>query len=273
MKWLKKLWLKIWNRIRGLFMAKGKMEIDETIYRWFQNAKTELSGGKTYYEQYELDIDSLCLGVVVLVENYAQSVLLLLNKDKILPAKALLRVMSDIFIKCKWCLKGLEESEKEFNNRFDKWRRYSLSQDKKRMESEIGILKEHYDDINTELVGKLEGFVEILEKEGITNSEKLPSMWEMRGVWESQSNMNFDALYRRFHQGIHPDWMLLQLLQRTNGQKIYYKADIEESTHDLKKYCLIIVGYLLEAIYSVNKLDFSRFEKDIKEIRGLTDKQ
>jgi len=254
-------------------MAEGKMEIDETIYRWFQNAKTELSGGKTYYEQHEIDIDSLCLGVVVLVENYAQSVLLLLNKDKILPAKALLRVISDIFIKCKWCLKVLEESEKEFNNRFDKWRRYSLSQDKKRMESEISILKEHYDDINLELVGKLEGFVEILEKEGITNSEKLPSMWDIRGVWESQSNMNFDALYRRFHQIIHPDWMVLQLLQRKNGQKIFYKADIEENTQDLEKYCLIIVGYLLESIYSVNKLDFSRFEKDINEIRGLNGKQ
>lgn len=55
-------------------MAEGKMEIDETIYRWFQNAKTELSGGKTYYEQHELDIDSLCLGVVVLVESYSQGV-------------------------------------------------------------------------------------------------------------------------------------------------------------------------------------------------------
>ena len=259
-------------------MAKGKKEIDETIYSWFQNAKTQLSGGKTYYKQNELDIDSLCLGVVVLVENYAQSVLLLLNKGKILPTKALLRVISDICIKCIWCLKGLEESEEEFTNRFEKWRRYSLSQDKKRMEAEISILKENYGGINLGLVGRLEGFVEILEKEGISNNEKLPSMWNMRGIWESQAeesqaDMNFDALYKRFHQGIHPDWMVLQLLQRKDGDKIFYKADIEENPQDLKKYCLIIVGYLLETIYSINKWDFNEFEKNINEIKGLNGKQ
>lgn len=254
-------------------MAEGKMEIDETIYSWFQNAKTELVGGKTYYKQHELDIDSLCLGVVVLVENYAQSVLLLLNKGKILPTKALLRVISDICIKCIWCLKGLEESEEEFTNRFGKWRQYSLSQDKKRMGAEISILKENYDDINSELIGKLEGFVKILEKEGISNNEKLPSMWDMRIIWESQADINFDALYRRFHQGIHPDWMVLQLLQRKDGDKIFYKADIEENPQDLKKYCLIIVGYLLETIYSINKWDFNEFKKDINEIKGLNGKQ
>ncbi len=203
-----------------------KMEIDEIIAKWLQNAKTKLSGEKTYGKQHELDIDSLCLGVVALVENYAGSVLLLLNAGKILPAKALLRVMGDLTIKCMWCIDGLGTSDEEFSNRLEKWRRYSLSQDKKRMEAEISILKQDYNDVNSELFNKLEGFVKILEEEGIRNNEELPSMWNMRGIWKSQADMNFDALYRRFHQGIHPDWMVLQLLQKKDGDKILYKADI-----------------------------------------------
>lgn len=249
-------------------MAKESKEIDETINKWFEQAKQKLTGGKTYYKQYELDVDSLCLGVVALVENYADSALLLLNTGKKLPAKALLRVISDVSVKCMWCLKGLEQSQEEFSDRFDKWRRYSLSKDKKRIGAEIGILKENYDNSKSELVAKLEGLVKILEKEGINDDEKMPSIWKMREIWENQPEMNFDALYRQFHEGIHPDWMVLQILQRKCEEKILYKADKEENVNLLKTYCLIIIGYLFESIYSINKWDFAEFEKDIKGIKG-----
>ena len=254
-------------------MAKESKEIDETINKWFNQAKQNLTGEKTYFKEYELDVDSLCFGVVALVENYAGSVLLLLNTGKKLPAKALLRVISDVSVKCMWCLKGIEQSQEEFNKRFDIWRRYSLSKDKKRMEEEIGILKENYDNSKSGLTAKLEGLVKILEKEGISDDEKMPSMWKMREIWENQSAINFDALYRQFHQGIHPDWMVLKVLQKREGNKILYKSDIEENVNSLKIYCLIILGYLFESIYSINKWDFSEFEKDIKEIRGSNVKQ
>jgi len=64
------------------------MEIDETINKWFEQVKQKLTGGKTYYKQVQLDVDKLCGWVVTLLENYAQSVLLLLSKGRILPAKA-----------------------------------------------------------------------------------------------------------------------------------------------------------------------------------------
>jgi hypothetical protein len=247
------------------------MEIDKKIDKWFKDAKVKLSGEKTYYEQYELDIDSLCLGVVVLVENYVGGVLLLLNAGKILPAKALLRVIADVSIKSIWCLRGLEHSKDDFCERLEQWLRYSLSLDKQRIESEISILKKDYDDVNLNLIKKLETFVKVIEEEGIgdPNSEKLPSLWNMREIWKKQAEMNFDALYRRFNQGIHPDWMVLQYLRRKEGDKFFYKSDIEEKEQDLKKFCLLILGYLLEAIYSVNKWDFSDFEKDVNEIRNL----
>jgi hypothetical protein len=245
------------------------MKIDKIINKWFEEAKAKLSGGKTYYTQSGLDVDSLCLGVVALLENYVHSVLSLLNAGKKLPAKALLRVISDMSIKCMWCLKGLEKDLEEFSKRLDIWRRYSLSKDKKRMQAEIDRLEQNYDNSVSQLVGRLKRFVEILEKEGISNNEKMPSIWDMREIWENQADMNFDALYRRFHQGIHPDWMVLQLLKKKDGDKILYEADIEESTEGLKKFCLMILGYLLRAIYSVNKWDLSDFEEDIDKIRGL----
>jgi len=250
------------------------MEIDKKIDKWFQNAKDKLVGGKIYYKQHDLDIDSLCLGVVVLVENYTGSVLLLLNAGKILPAKALLRVIADVSIKSIWCLRGLEQGTDEFCERFEKWRRYSLSLDKQRMEAEISLLKQEQDDTNSGLLNKLESFIQILEEEGIRDpyKEKMPSLWNMREIWKKQSEMNFDALYRRFNQGIHPDWMVLQCLKRKDGDKFFYKADIEENAQDLKTFCLLILGYLVEAIYSVNKWDYSEFEKDIKEIRDINGK-
>jgi len=272
MRWLTKVWLKIWNKIRYLF-SKRKMEIDKTINKWFEEAKRKLSGGKTYYKQAKLDVDSLCLGIVALLENYVHSVLSLLNAGKKLPAKALLRVISDMSIKCMWCLKGLEKGLEEFSKRIDIWRRYSLSKDKKRMEAEITILEQNYDNSVSQLVGQLKGFVEILEKESISNNEKMPSIWDMREIWENQPELNFDALYRQFHQGIHPDWMVLQILKKGKEDKILYKRDIEQDTYSLKKHCLVMLGYLFKAIYSVNKWDFSEFEKDIKRLREYAKEQ
>ena len=108
--------------------SKREMRIEETIDRWFEEIKQKLTGGKTCYNQYELDMDSLCLGVIRLVENYVESVLLLLNAEKKLPAKALLRVISDLCIKYIWCLRGYEQNVDEFNKRFEKWYYASISQ-------------------------------------------------------------------------------------------------------------------------------------------------
>jgi len=246
------------------------MEIEETINKWFEEVRQKLTGVKTYHRQLELDVDKLCTGLVALVENYAHSVLLLLDKGKILPAKALLRVISDICIKCRWCLKGLETSEEQFDERFNKWLRSSLSEYKTSLERQLNILEGEYGDEVSELKGELRKRISEIEAKSITKEKLLITDELVSGTWDTQSKLNVEALYRRFHEAIHPDLVLFQRTLREYDGMIIYKGDIEEPPERLTVFCLVILCYLFEAIYSLNKWDFSEFEKDIKQLRERT---
>jgi len=265
MIWLKKVWSKIWNRLIKLF-GKRRMEFDETLHVWFEEIKQKITGGKTYYKQVQLDFDKLCGWVVILLENYCQSVFLLLNEEKSLPAKALLRVISDVCIKCKWCLKGLEKSEEEFSKRLNRWQRSSLSEYKTLLERNLNIFKREYGDEHNKLKQEIIKRISEIKALNIKKDRVLITDELVRETWDKQSTLNVEALYRRFHEAIHPDMVLMHKMLEESGGAIIYQADIKESPKRLKVFCLIILGYLFETIYSLNKWDFSEFEKDIKQI-------
>ncbi len=246
------------------------MEFDKTLNKWFEEIKQKVTGGKTYYKQVQLDFDKICGWVVILLENYCQSTFLLLNKGKTLPAKALLRVISDVCIKCQWCLKGLKKSEEEFTKRFDKWSRSSLSEYKASLERNLNIFKREYGDEHSKLKKEITKRISEIKALNIKKDRLLITDELVSETWDKQSALNVEALYRRFHEAIHPDIVLMQkMLEESNG-RIIYKADTEESPKRLKIFCLIVLGYLFETIYSLNKWDFSEFEKDIKQITEYT---
>jgi hypothetical protein len=269
MKYLKRFFLKILNKLREL-VGKRKMEIENTINRWFEQIKQKLTGGKTYHTQLQLDVDKLYSSVIFLLENYTHSLLLLLNKRTILPAKALLRVISDVCIKCRWCLKGLETSDEEFTARFDRWLHSSLSVYKKCLERQLAILESEYGDEVSSLKEEVKHRISEIESLGLKKENLRITDDLVNDAWQAQPKLNVEALYRRFHEAVHPDLVLFQKLREETDQRIIYKADVEESPDDLKRYCLIMLGYLFEAIYSLNKWDFSDFEEDIKRLREHT---
>ena len=243
------------------------MEIDETINKWFEQVKQKLTGGKTYYKQVQLDVDKLCGWVVTLLENYAQSVLLLLSKGRILPAKALLRVISDVCIKCKWCLKGLETSEEEFTNRFDRWLRSSISEYKTSLERQLSILESEYGDEVASLKDRLRKQISEIEVTDIKKEKLLITNELISETWDTQSKLNVEVLYRRFHEAVHPDLVLFKKMLKESERKVIYKGDVNESAERVRGHCLAMLGYLFEAIYSMNQWDFSEFEEDIKKFR------
>jgi len=211
--------------------------------------------------------------VVVLLENYVQSALLLLNEGKILPAKALLRVVSDVSIKCRWCLEGLKTSEEAFNKRFEEWWLCSWSEHRALLRKELIVLEKEYGDEVSGLKAELEKRIKDIESAGITKNKRF-SITDTLGqdVWETQPELNLMALYRRFHEAVHPDLVLFQRTLEESDGRIIYKGDVEESPERIKIFCLVILGYLFEAIYSAHKWDFGEFEGDIKQLRKHTKK-
>ena len=243
------------------------MEIDKTINKWCEQIKQNITGGKTYYQQVESNVDRFCGEVIASIDNYVQRALLLLNKGKILPAKALLRIISDVSIKCIWCLDGLKISEEKFNERFDKWRRCSLSEYRRLLDKELHVLKEEYGDEVSEQKEILKDRIATIESAGINKKERFNITEIVQEVWKNQPNLNMVALYQGHHEAVHPDIVLFERTLEESDNRIIYRGDIKEPPERIKGFCLIILGYLFETIYSVYKWDFSEFENDIKQLR------
>ena len=68
MRCLKKVWLKIWSKVKDLF-GKRKMEIDETINKWFDETH------KNFLERGA--VNKFLLSVFLAAKNYILSSLLL----------------------------------------------------------------------------------------------------------------------------------------------------------------------------------------------------
>jgi len=135
------------------------------------------------------------------------------------------------------------------------------------MEKDLAVLEEEYGDEVSGLKEELKRRITAIESAGIKKKERFSIPELVQDVWKTQPKLNLRALYLGFHEAVHPDLVLFQrTLEESNG-RIIYKGDIEESPERIKGFCLVILGYLFEAIYSVNKWDFSEFEKDIKQLK------
>ena len=94
------------------------MEITKTIIGWFETTQkriAKLSGTDTTYTL------SFCAKCVPIMKTYCCAAALLVDKGFRLPVTALLRTISEFFIKVLWCLNSRDEKElKERSRRWEK---------------------------------------------------------------------------------------------------------------------------------------------------------
>jgi len=91
------------------------MEIDETINKWFRELQKKL----TQVED-DPEIDSYFRSIYAVFNNYHNATIILLKNDFRLPAMALIRIISELFIKFLWCLHGTTNHQ-EVKDRIQRW--------------------------------------------------------------------------------------------------------------------------------------------------------
>jgi len=89
----KGIWLKIYSKIEAFF-GKRKMEIDGSINEWLQQIEEKLGSVDDKNEVW-----NHCVLVLAIAKDYSNTIFQLLNKDKNIQAKVLLRSLAEIVLK------------------------------------------------------------------------------------------------------------------------------------------------------------------------------
>jgi hypothetical protein len=236
----------------------SKMQIDETINNWFQETENKLQA----LGLPKNNIDNMIFASIPLIDNFFNNVLMILNNGLRLPTMALLRVLNQIASRIVWVLMGRNKNENELQNRFDRWALSSYKseheflkkivgfyagKDKTKFENTIKIYEQEIDKLKKAAVKELPQPEQILEE--VFRKKQIAI-----------------GVYRRFHNSIHPDLMVLGKTFKNTGTTCMYKGDIDEKIDDLKSECLICAHRFFKEICRYYKLNLlgQRIENEFK---------
>lgn len=226
------------------------MEIDKTINKWLKEIETELQ----LQRHKDNDITNFCLGIMPLVKNYSTSILLLVNNDKKLPAKVLLRVLSELVIKFCWCMKGAEIDKINFYRRNQRWVKTACEKQKKFLELSFNLPCDEQERQKIQKnLNDCKSWIEKLKDK----TKGLPGTMDMfEDLFKSNAKLNYLILHHQFNDVIHSDLFLLGRLCAVGGNRTIIDDEPENHTI-LKQVCLCCVYLFLESVYKYHKLDFA----------------
>ncbi len=244
------------------------MEIDETTRKWFRVTADKIAAeskpGKAAYD--------LCSNVIPLAHNYCDSVLLLLNNKKKLPAMALIRVLAELTLRFIWCL-SLNKQNESVDTRIVRWLKESYIQAKRNLEKKLSSadgekknvieanvqrLKDAIAQIQCEPAGPLYNSLEDLAVSNCDNLEKTLT-------WK---NDIYPLLYTFFNQGIHLDLLVLSKCVRQNGNvRIFFEDYDAMDIDELKIYCMSCVYNIVAGTYIVYEWDYQGIKKEYLNIK------
>lgn len=236
------------------------MEIEETINKWFDDTAAQMEK----YFKTESQIDMLCAGALKVGENYCNAVLLLLKDSHKMPAKALLRILCELTAKLTWCLwvpKEKEEADDIIYDKFQRWQKATLVENKKMLES---LRKAMPDDQKLQLGNNIKnleeqaGEIEFDPMPNVTELfQKLPKDWDI---------VIYPMCYKQFNNAVHLDLQSIGELIEKKGNKIRLLDDFKDNVEELTKYCL---DWAFHINYYIRKHYDWSFEQMEKEYSAL----
>ena len=212
-------------------------QIGKTICNWFE--EFEKASGSSATEEKPRRIVFLINSSLPILSNYITTAVLILNSDRRLPAKALLRVSGELISRVLWVLNDNDSHEHE--NRLTRW--IITSYRKANAYNDV-IVKLYEKDPRAEV----KTIVKNLQKKNDANNEAIDAFKKrgIKGLPQAQHILeqvfgNSKAavgMYARHHPAIHPDILVLTNSVSEDGTITTFKGDTEESIDSLRMDCL-----------------------------------
>jgi len=228
-------------------MQKFKMEIDETINKWFDVIEKEL--GQCGLPKN--NIDQMVCASIGLVDNYLNNAMRILQQGSRLPAMVLLRVINQFASRIIWVLMGSNKNKSELQNRFDRWVLTSYKKEHKFLNNISDFFAGKEKDQFESTIKIYEQEIDKLEKVGVKEMPQPEKVLEdVFGTKQIAIGM-----YSRLHNAIHPDLMVLGETFKKNGMSYMYDGDVDAKIDDLKFECLICTHRFFMEICRYYKID------------------
>lgn len=214
--------------------------------------------------------NNLCLSVIPVAHTYCRAILQLANpnassdKNCILPAMGLLRVLAELTLRTCWCL-----IEPEPDVKVTRWLKQSYIEQRKFLERMVMVCvvpardkQECLEEIK-DLTKHIDGIPHKPAWQLWDNIKELPDVY--KDIYR--------LLYSVMHRGIHPDLVVLDDTLRQEGSEMMSLGDFGHiPSYVLWKHCLNIVYELVVHIQTHYKWDTSSLEAEhLAIINKLTD--
>lgn len=213
------------------------MEINKVINKWFEQT----------FEKFQKEVhpptedDLLLAGVLFTSRKYVRTVLLLLAQKHSLPAKALLRILCELFVKILWCLNvrgDIADIKQSVHKNFQRWDYSRLIQDIKLLEK---LAKSATGDFKSKIqcsLKKADSDVEEYKKRGVKRMPNTASLFEVLSHDESAMNLIYPKVYQNYNRAVHLDRNTFSRLVRGEGDRIMCYDDWDDDTNDVYANCL-----------------------------------
>jgi len=238
------------------------MEITKTIIKWFDETQRGIAERSSTDKSFTL---SFCAIILPIMKTYCCATGLLVDKGFSLPTSALLRAISEFFIKSLWCLNSKDENE--LKERTHRW-------EKSTAEKKLQLLKnllESKDVLNTKELEKLKDEKTKTEKDLASNLYKgMPPVTGNGSLFEQNSNVfgtDVSAiLYSQFCSSVHVDTSILRGLMKWEGSGLVISDDLGENLGDVRTRCLNFAYMFLMVVYKKLGLIIQPMENEYNHI-------
>lgn len=262
MRWLKRVWLETWRRIKAL-VGRRKMEIEKTINQWFEEAQYKLENIIISNE----DIDNFCCGTTTVVKTYLDAVLLQLDNGLFLPSMADLRIVSDLINKFLWCMN--HPDKKQIKGRLRRWEKSAAKEQKKLLENLIPSSCEPFLSVSKNAISQLKKILDRFSKDQVKEMPKTGQLFQQnKNLFQTDI---YAQAYQQFNSAVHIDTdVLLRKIatyQKSTGK---FVGDIPVSQDDimnLKMHCLSFAWMQLKMLYRHYSWDFSAHDRAYEKLK------
>jgi len=190
--------------------------------------------------------NAVCITVLDGAECYCNAIFLLLNKNYVLPAMALMRCLCELAVKFIWCLQCPDDTDKEqdkktVDEKIRRWEKSTLAQNIKVLE-EWKIVDPQNNKIN-EQIKELENKKAKMDIDGMPN---YPQLLEKLPI-EFRREISLE-LYKSFNNAVHLDINSLGEIYLHNNKTNINNNDISR----LKCRC-VQLAKIITGVIAINK--------------------
>jgi len=191
--------------------------------------------------------NAMCINVLDGAECYCNAILILLNKNYVFPAKALMRCLCELTVKLMWCLQcpvdtDEEQDKKTVDEKIRRWEKSTLAQNIKVLEEwkQVDPQNNKIDDQIKELEKK---------KDKMNVKKEMPKYPQLLNKLPDTFRRGISLkLYKDFNKAVHLDANSLVKIYSHNN-----KTNVKNSDISRLKDCCFLLATIITGVIAINK--------------------